>query len=105
MESDRDRGRVPRAPAGPEQPAPQHHPATPAHTGWWIGLLAACWGLPLLLAAGVTAGTGAVLGGVDLLLLGGAVALAIWVVQRRTGAASLTGTSTDANPSSDRCCS
>ncbi len=81
----------------------------PGPSGWWFGLLAllpiACCGLPLLLAAGVTAGSGAVLGGVTggVLMLAAAV-LAIWAMWRRVRATCPTDTSTATPPSRDKCC-
>lgn len=91
--------------ASPTQPEAQ-----PQRSGWWIALLAllpiACCGLPLLLVAGVTAGSGAALGGIAgaVLMLAGAAAFAIWAVRRRTRAARQAGTSTSVGPDRDRCC-
>ncbi len=85
------------------------HDASRGPSGWWFGLLAllpiACCGLPLLLAAGVTAGSGAVLGGVTggVLMLAAAV-LAIWAMWRRVRATCPTDTSTATPPSRDKCC-
>ncbi len=88
---------------------PRNQEARRGPSGWWIGLLAllpiACCGLPLLLAAGVTAGSGAVLGGVTggVLMLAAAV-LAIWAMWRRVRATCPTDTSTATPPSRDKCC-
>ncbi len=82
----------------------------PGPSGWWIGLLAllpiACCGLPLLIAAGVTAGSGAVLGGLTggVLMLAGATALGIWGMRRRPHATRPADTSTATPPSRDKCC-
>lgn len=63
---------------------PHYQAARRGPTGWWMGLLAllpiACCGLPLLLAAGVTAGSGAVLGGIAgaVLMVVGAAVLGVW---------------------------
>ena len=56
-------------------------------SAWWLGLLAlpiVCCALPLLLAAGVTAGSGAVLGGVTggVLMLVGAAVFVLWGMRR-----------------------
>lgn len=78
-------------------------------SGWWIGLLAllpiACCGLPLLLAAGVSAGSGAVLGGVTgaVLMLLGAAVLGVWGMRRRAHSTRPVGKS-PAAPGRDRCC-
>lgn len=69
-------------------------------SGWWWGLLVllpiACCGLPLLFAIGVTAGSGAVLGGVTggVLMLIGAAVLGIWEMRRRTRSTRPADTST-----------
>ncbi len=81
----------------------------PGLSGWWIGLLAllpiACCGLPLLIAAGVTAGSGAALGGLTggVLMLGGATVLAIWAIRRRPLATRPADTSTATSPSREKC--
>lgn len=59
--------------------------------GWGVGLLAllpiACCGLPLLLAAGAAAGTGAVLGGaMGVVLLIAATAFVVVHLRRRSAA-------------------
>lgn len=78
-------------------------------SAWWLGLVAllpiACCALPLLFAAGVTASSGAVLGGVTggVLMLAGAAVFGLWGMRRRARsrcAESPTATS----PSHDRCC-
>ncbi len=78
-------------------------------SGWWIGLLAllpiACCGLPLLLVvAGMSAGSGAVLGGITggVLMLAGAAVLSIWGMRRR--ARSRPNSSTVTTSPRDRCC-
>ncbi len=69
-------------------------------SAWWFGLLAllpiACCGLPLLFVAGVTAGSGALLGGVtgDVLMLAGAVVLGIWEMRGHARGTRPTYTST-----------
>lgn len=68
-------------------------------SGLWLGVLAlipiACCGLPLLLAAGVAAGTGALLGGVaGIVLLVAAVVLGVVSWRRRRASACRTGSST-----------
>lgn len=100
-------------------PSPSDHPhdlATPAEreaprgvSGWWLGLLAllpiACCALPLLIVAGASVGSGAVLGGVGgvVLMLIGAAVFAVWVMRRRTH--DRPGEpSTSTAPSRDRCC-
>lgn len=60
-------------------------------SSWWIGLLAllpiACCGLPLLLAAGFFAGTGALLGGAaGVVLLVAAAVLVVVTLRRRRNA-------------------
>lgn len=68
---------------------PRDQEARRGPSGYWIGLLAllpiACCGLPLLLAVGVTAGSGAVLGGVagTVLMLVCAAILGVWGMRRR----------------------
>lgn len=82
----------------------------PGPSGWWFGLLAllpiACCGLPLLIAVGVTAGSGAVVGGVTGggLMLASAAGLAIWGTRRRARRTRPADTSTPTPPSRDRCC-
>lgn len=72
-----------------ETGTPLDQEVRPSPSGWWFGLLAllpiACCGLPLLIAAGVTAGSGAVLGGATGggLMLAAAAVLAIWGMRRR----------------------
>ncbi len=87
-----------------EQGSPQRTEGSPQRSSWWLGLLAllpiACCGLPVLLAAGVSVGTGALLGGITgvvLLLLG---AVLVVVAVRRTRARRGTGAGSD----TDRCC-
>lgn len=77
-------------------------------SGLWLGVLAllpiACCGLPLLLAAGVTAGTGALFGGVaGIVLLVVAVVLAVVTWRRRRTSAGRTGTGTTAPQSRTGC--
>ncbi len=59
----------------------------PGASSWWIGLLAllpiACCGLPLLIAAGFFAGTGALLGGATGVVLLVVAALLVVVNLRR----------------------
>ncbi|SDY92828.1 hypothetical protein SAMN05661080_05049 [Modestobacter sp. DSM 44400] len=89
---------------------PLDQEARPGPSGWWFGLLAllpiVCCGLPLLLAAGLTAGSGAVLGGVtgSVLMLGAAVVLAIWGFQRRARSVRTADPSTATTRSGDKCC-
>ncbi|MGI9084130.1 MAG: hypothetical protein ACR2FE_02425 [Aeromicrobium sp.] len=87
-------------------PVGQGAPRGPS--GWWFGLLAllpiACCALPLLLVAGVTAGSGAVLGGVTggVLMLAGVAVFVFWGTRRgarRRHIESVTPTS----PARDRC--
>jgi hypothetical protein len=79
-------------------------------SGLGIGILAliplACCGLPVLLAAGVTAGSGAVLGGITagVLILVGAAILGTWVVRRRARATGRADTGTGTPPTRDDCC-
>ena len=88
---------------------PQDRGARRGPSGWWIGLLAllpiACCGLPLLLAAGVTVGSGAVLGGVAgaVLMLLGATVLGVWGMRRRAHSTRPADTSPAATPDCDRC--
>lgn len=86
---------------------PMERAAPRGLSGWWLGLLAllpvACCALPLLVAAGVTAGSGVVLGGLTggVLMLTGATVVGLWVMRRsRTRATGSSATS----PSRDRCC-
>lgn len=87
-------------------PADQEAPRGPS--GWWFGLLAllpiACCALPLLVAAGVIASSGAVLGGVSggVLMLAGAAVFGLWWMRRR--ARSRPTESSTATPSSHRRC-
>ncbi len=88
-----------------EQGSPQRAEGSPQRSNWWLGLLAllpiACCGLPVLLAAGVSVGTGALLGGITgavLLVLG--VVLVVVAVRRTRAARRGTGAGTDR----DRCC-
>ncbi|GAB3662689.1 hypothetical protein GCM10027596_24700 [Nocardioides korecus] len=89
---------------------PRNQEARRGPSGWWLGLLAllpiACCGLPLLLAAGVSAGSGAVLGGVAgaVLMLIGAVVLGVWGMRRRTHSTRPAGTSPATTSARDRCC-
>lgn len=89
---------------------PLDQEARPGPSGWWIGLLAllpiACCGLPLLIAAGVSAGSGAALGGITggVLMLTAAAVLGIWAIQRRARATRPADTSTATPPTRDRCC-
>ena len=82
----------------------------PGPSGWWIGLLAllpiVCCGLPLLIAAGVTAGSGAALGGITggVLMLAGAAALGIWGMRRHARATRPADSSTATPPTRDKCC-
>ncbi len=108
-------------PAPTDQQHPTRHPLDETGTpldqevrtgpsGWWIGLLAllpiVCCGLPLLIAAGVTAGSGAVLGGITggLLMLTAAAVLGIWAIRRRARATGPADASTATPPSRDKCC-
>lgn len=89
---------------------PQDQEARRGPSGLWIGLLAllpiACCGLPLLFAAGVTAGSGAVLGGVAgaVLMLLGATVLGVWGMRRRAHSTRPADTSPATTPAGDRCC-
>jgi hypothetical protein len=80
----------------------------PSPSGSWIWLLTllpiACCGL--LIAAGVTAGSGAVLGGLTggVLMLAGMAALAIWAIRRHARATREADTSTATRATRDRCC-
>jgi len=108
-------------PAPTDQQHPTRHPldetgtpvdqdVQPGPSGWWYGLLAllpiACCGLPLLLAAGVTAGSGAVLGGITggVLMLAGAGVFIVWGTRRHARRTRPADTSTPAPTSRDRCC-
>ena len=70
----------------PTTPADQGAPGRVS--GWWFGLVAllpiACCALPLLVAAGVSASSGAVLGGVTggVLMLAGVAAFVLWGMRR-----------------------
>lgn len=105
----------------PDQQHPAPHPSEKtgrsldqehrrAPSGWWIGLLAllpvACYGLPLLIAAGVTAGGGAALGGLSggVLMLASAAALTIWAMRRRARGTRPADTSRGKPPSREECC-
>lgn len=88
---------------------PMERQAPRGVSGWWLGLLAllpiACCALPLLIVAGVSAGSSAVLGGVGgvLLMLIGAAVFGLWAMRRR--AQSSPGEpSPSTAPSRDRCC-
>lgn len=88
----------------PDVPKPEGAPS-----GRWLGLLALlpilCCGLPLLLATGITAGAGAALGGTaGLVLLVGAVALAVVTLRRRRRAACRTDKSAAATTGRGSCC-
>jgi len=89
-------------------PVDQGAPRGPS--GWWFGLLAllpiACCALPLLLAAGVTAGSGAVLGGVTggVLMLAGVAVFVLWGM-RRGARSRQVESATPTSPARDRCCS
>ncbi len=91
---------------------PLDQEARPGPSRWWLGLLAllpiaCCVGLPLLFAAGVTAGSGVVLGGVagGALMLAGAAVLGIWGMRRRrTDGSRPADTSTATPPKRDQCC-
>lgn len=85
-------------------------PATdrPGSSTWWLGLfailpIACCVGLPLLFAAGVTAGSGVVLGGVagGALMLASFAIVGIWATRRRSGGSRPTDTCTAAPSSRD----
>lgn len=85
------------------------HQAPWGPSGWWFGFLAllpiACCALPLLLVAGVSASSGAVLGGVTggLLMLAGTAVFGLREMRRRAQhrrTHSLAATS----PRPDRCC-
>lgn len=88
--------------------APQNQEVRRGLSGWWIGLLAllpiACCGLPLLLAAGVTAGSGAAVGGVAgaVLVLVGATVLGVWGMRRRAHSTRPADTSAATTPVRDR---
>lgn len=89
---------------------PRNQEARRGPSGRWLGLLAllplACCGLPLLLAAGVSAGSGAVLGGVAgaVLILLGAVVVGAWGIRRRAHSTRAAGTSSATTTARDRCC-
>ena len=105
-------------------PPTDHHPTTNPHaaittpvdqpaprvlSGWWVGLVAllpiACCGLPLLVAASVTAGSGAVLDGAagGVLMLAGGAVIGLWGMRRRARN-RLADTAEATSPSRDRCC-
>ncbi|MEO5709515.1 MAG: hypothetical protein ABIQ59_06810 [Nocardioidaceae bacterium] len=91
----------------PTMPVDQGAPRGPS--AWWLGLLAlpiACCALPLLLAAGVTAGSGAVLGGLTggVLMLAGAAVFVLWVI-RRDARSRQVKNAPPTSPSRDHCCS
>lgn len=94
---------------GDDSTTPLDQEASRGFSGWWLGLLAllpiACCALPLLVVGGVTAGSGAVLGGVTggVLLLAGAAVFGIWGMRRRSRTRDA-NSSTTAPPSHDRCC-
>lgn len=102
--------RYPAQPASQDTDKPLDQEERPGLPGSWIWLLAllpiACCGLPLLIAAGVTAGSGAVLGGLTggVLMLVGAVVLGVWAMRRRSRATRPADTPTGTPPSRDRCC-
>lgn len=80
-------------------------------SSWWLGLLAllpiACCGLPVLLAVGVSVGTGALHGGITgaALLVLGAVLVVVAVRPRTRGTAGRgTSAGTDTGTNRDRCC-
>jgi hypothetical protein len=81
----------------------------PGRSGWWIGILAllpiACCGLPLLFAAGLTAGSGAVLGGITgaVLMLLGAAILGTWVMRRHARVTRPADTTTVRSPTRNEC--
>lgn len=99
-----------------DQEHPNNDTTTPVDQGtprgpsaWWLGLLAlpiACCALPLLLAAGVTAGSGAVLGGLTggVLMLVGAAVFVLWGM-RRGARNRQVETAPPTSPSRDQCCS
>lgn len=87
---------------------PVDQPAPRAPSGWWFGLLAlpiACCALPLLVAAGVTAGSGAVLGGAagGVLMVAGAAVFGLGGMRRRARNRPA-DTSEATPPPRDRCC-
>lgn len=88
-------------------PVDQGAPRGPS--GWRFGLLAllpiACCAVPLLLVAGVTAGTGAVIGGVtgSLLMLAGIAAFVLWGTRRGAGSRHVE-TATPTSPARNQCC-
>lgn len=97
---------TPRTTAGvaPGAPAPERK-----RSGLWLGLVAllpiACCGLPLLLAAGITAGTGAAVGGAaGLGLLLAAAVLAFVTLRRRRSAACRTDIGAASAPGKGSCC-
>lgn len=77
-------------------------------SGRWLGLMAllpiACCGVPLLLAAGVTAGTGAVLGGVAGIVLLVAALVLTAVILRRRAVAHRTAVGGPTKPGRSSCC-
>jgi hypothetical protein len=98
MKPDSDRTRSMTSPEPVSTPGSVSTPEKPrVGSGLWLGVLAllpiACCGLPLLLAAGFAAGTGALLGGVaGIVLLVAAVVLAVVTWWRRRTSACRTGT-------------
>lgn len=105
-----DRGQLTQHPHGVAN-TPLDQEVRPGPSGWWFGLLAllpvaCCVGLPLLFAAGVTAGSGAVIGGVAgvVLMLAGAAVLGIWGMRRRARSNHQTDEPTATRPPRDGCC-
>ncbi len=91
--------------ASPQPASPQQKQGSPQRSNWWLGLVAllpiACCGLPVLLAAGVSVGAGAVLGGITgVLLLLLSVVLVVVAVRRTRAARCGTGAGSD----TDRSC-
>ncbi len=105
-----DRPAAPDAACARETGTPLDQDVRPRPAGWRFGLLAllliACCGLPLLIAAGVTAGSGAVLGDATGggLMLAAAAVLAIWGMRRRARRTRPVDAPTPTPPSRDRCC-
>ena len=100
MKPEHDRTLSRSTPESASSPGSMSTPEKPRMgSGLWLGVLAllpmACCGLPLLLAAGATAGTGAALGGVAgilLVVVAGVLAVLTW--RRRRTSACRTGTGT-----------